>query len=140
MNPEIEKSVLVVDEELPIGLIANTAAILGMTLGKRMPELVGSDVTDADKQTHLGIIEIPLPILKASAQKVCELRNQLYSPDFADLTVVDFSDLAQSCKEYDDYIQKIGNTNADALSYWGIAIVGNKKKVNKLTGSLPLLR
>lgn len=115
MNPGTEKSVLVVDEELPIGLIANTAAILGMTLGKRMPELVGSDVTDADKNTHLGIIEIPLPILKASAHKVRELRNQLYLPDFADLTVVDFSDLAQSCKEYDDYIQKIGNTNADAL-------------------------
>lgn len=140
MNPENEKSVLIVDEELPIGLIANTAAILGMTLGKRIPDLVGGDVTDADKNAHLGIIKIPLPILKASADKVRELRNQLYTPDFADLTVVDFSDLAQSCKLYEDYIQQMKNTKADALSYWGIAIVGNKKKVNKLTGSMPLLR
>ncbi len=81
------------DEELPIGLIANTAAILGMTLGKRMPELVGCDVEDAGKNTHLGIIEIPLPILKASENKIRELRNRLYTPDFADLTVVDFSNL-----------------------------------------------
>lgn len=140
MNPETEKSILIVDEELPIGLIANTAAILGMTLGKRMSELVGRDVADADKNTHLGIIEIPLPILKASANKVRELRNLLYTPDFADLTVVDFSNLAQSCKVYEDYIQKMENTRTDTLTYWGIAIVGNKKKVNKLTGSLPLLR
>lgn len=140
MNPENEKSVLIVDEELPIGLIANTAAILGMTLGKRIPDLVGGDVSDADKHDHLGIIKIPLPILKASADKVRELRNQLYTPDFADLTVVDFSDLAQSCKLYEDYVQQMKNTKADALYYWGIAIVGNKKKVNKLTGSMPLLR
>lgn len=140
MNPENEKSVMIVDEELPIGLIANTAAILGMTLGKRIPDLVGGDVADADKNAHLGIIKIPLPILKASADKVRELRNQLYTPDFADLTVVDFSDLAQSCKKYEDYIQQMKNAKGDALSYWGIAIVGNKKKVNKLTGSMPLLR
>lgn len=48
MNPETEKCVLVIDEELPLGIIANSAAILGMTLGKRMPELVGTDVLDKD--------------------------------------------------------------------------------------------
>lgn len=140
MNLETEKSVLVIDENLPVGIIANTAAILGMTLGKRMPELVGCDVKDKAGHEHIGIIEIPLPILKASAEKVRELRNRLYDAEFDELTVVDFSDLAQSCKEYEDYIEKMKGTSDTDLSYWGIAIVGNKKKVNKLTGSLPLLR
>ena len=32
-----EKCVMVIDESLPRGLIANTAAILGITLGKNIP-------------------------------------------------------------------------------------------------------
>lgn len=140
MNPETEKCVLVIDEELPLGIIANSAAILGMTLGKRMPELVGTDVLDKDGNQHLGIIEIPLPILKASADNLKKLRTRLYKVTFSDLLTVDFSDIAQSCKAYEDYICKMSSVSQNELSYWGIAICGNKKKVNKLTGSLPLLR
>lgn len=36
-----EKCVMVIDEKLPVGLIANTAAILGMTLGRERPQTVG---------------------------------------------------------------------------------------------------
>lgn len=140
MNSETEKCVLVIDEELPLGIIANSAAILGMTLGKRMPELVGTDVLDQDGRQHLGIIEIPLPILKASTDALKELRSKLYDAAYSDLLTVDFSDTAQSCKAYEDYICKMSNTSEGELSYWGIAICGDKKKVNKLTGSLPLLR
>lgn len=35
------KCVLVIDENLPLGLIANTAAILGVTLGKEAPKWQG---------------------------------------------------------------------------------------------------
>lgn len=128
------------DENLPIGIIANTAAILGMTLGKRMPELVGVDVFDKDGQQHFGIIEIPLPILRTSAGNLKELRAKLYDTVYADLFTVDFSDLAQSCKVYEDYMNKMANTSQSDLAYLGIAICGEKEKVNKLTGSLPLLR
>ena len=34
MNLQNEKCVIVVDEELPLGIIANTGVILGITLGK----------------------------------------------------------------------------------------------------------
>ena len=34
----------VIDENLPLGIIAYTAAIMGITLGKQMPEGVGTDV------------------------------------------------------------------------------------------------
>ena len=69
-----------------------------------------------------------------------EMRERLYQPDYVDLTVVDFSDLAQSCKTYDEFIEKMGCTPESDLRYFGVAIFGAKKKVNKLTGSLPLLR
>ena len=49
--------VMVIDENLPLGIIANTAAIMGITLGKQMPEVVGADVYDRTGNGHLGIIE-----------------------------------------------------------------------------------
>ena len=123
-----------------LGLVANTAAILGITLGKKMPEVVGADVADQSGNTHLGIIEFPVPILKGTPECLKALREKLYAPEFEEVTVVDFSDLAQSCKTYDEFISKMHTAAETDLSYFGVALCGPKKKVNKLTGSLPLLR
>jgi len=140
MDWQNEKCVMVIDGDLPPGVIANTAAIMGVTLGKRLPEAVGADVTDRDGRGHLGIIGFPVPILRGSPEDIKRLRERLYQPDFQDLTVVDFSDLAQGCRTYDEYIEKISRAPENALRYFGVAVCGAKKKVNRLTGSLPLLR
>lgn len=140
MDLHNEKCVMVIDEHLPLGIIANTAAIMGITLGKKMPEVVGADVTDKTGKEHLGIIEFPVPILKDNAESIKTIRERLYEPDFSDLTVVDFSDLAQGCKTYDEFTEKMKEVSEIDLNYFGIAICGSKKKVNKLTGSMPLLR
>ncbi len=68
MDLQNEKCVLVIDEDLPLGIIANTATIMGITLGKKMPEVVGANVTDKTGKEHLGIIEFPVPILKGKLQ------------------------------------------------------------------------
>ena len=140
MDLQNEKCVMVIDENLPTGIIANTAAILGITLGKKRPYVVGCDVEDQSGGGHLGIVELPVPILKGNPDLIREIREKLYQPDFEDLTVVDFTDLAQSCKTYDEFIDKAAATEEDTFSYLGIAICGPKKAVNKLTGNLPLLR
>lgn len=140
MDLQNEKCVMVIDENLPLGLIANTAAIMGITLGKEMPEVVGRDVFDKLGNRHLGIIEFPVPILKGNAELIKSIRERLYEPEFSDVSVVDFSDLAQGCKTYDEFIEKMGMVSGTELRYLGIAICGNRKKVNKLTGSMPLLR
>jgi len=140
MDLQNEKCVMVIDEHLPLGLIANTAAIMGITLGKKMPDVVGADVTDKTGNEHLGIIEFPVPILKGNREDIKTIREKLYESDFAELTVVDFSELAQGCKTYDEFIEKMKDVSEADLNYLGIAICGPKKKVNKLTGSMPLLR
>ncbi len=140
MNVENEKCVIVVDENLPIGIIANTSAILGITMGMKMPDVVGNDVPDLEGNSHMGIIQFPVPILKGNTEVLKSIRRKLFEPRFAGLTVVDFSDLAQGCKTYDEFIDKMANTSENRLKYIGIAICGNKKQVNKLTGNLPLLR
>ncbi|MGL6199393.1 MAG: DUF2000 domain-containing protein [Lachnospiraceae bacterium] len=140
MDLQNEKCVMVIDENLPLGIIANTAAIMGITMGKQMPEVVGADVTDQTGNSHLGIIEFPVPILKGSPEMIKEIREKLYHPEFQDLSVVDFSDLAQGCKTYEEFIEKMKSVPESSLQYFGLAICGAKKKVNKLTGSMPLLR
>jgi hypothetical protein len=140
MNEIEKKCVIVADEGLPSGVLANTAAILGITLGKRAPECVGADVLDASGQLHTGIINIPVPILKGNSVLLRDLRSKLYQADYEDLLVIDFSDVAQSCMVYSEYIEKASHTEESEHTYLGLAIYGNKKKVNKLTGSLPLLR
>ena len=123
-----EKCVMVIDEELPLGLIANTAGIIGITLGKHRPEAVG------------GVIEFPVPILRAGKEKLRAIRTRLYEPEFSELLTVDFSDVAQSCKNYGEYIERSASVEERELSYLGIGICGARKLVNKLTGDLPLLR
>ena len=140
MNLQNEKCVMVIDERLPLGIIANTAAIMGITIGKKLPEVVGEDVYDGTGNGHLGIIEFPVPILKGNVEMIKTIREKLYEPEFTDLTVVDFSDLAQGCKTYEEFAEKMRGTSESELSYLGIALCGAKKKVNQLTGSMGLLR
>ena len=78
MDVQQEKCVMVIDEHLLMGLIANTAAIMGITLGKQMPEVVGADVTDQTGSAHLGIITFPVPILRGSVESMKAIREKLY--------------------------------------------------------------
>ena len=131
---------MVIDENLPLGIIANTAAIMGITLGKEMPEVIGGNVYDRSGKEHLGIIEFPVPVLKGNPKVIKAIREKLYEPEFSELTVVDFTELAQGCRTYDEFTGKMGEGSSEELNYFGIALCGAKKKVNKLTGSMALLR
>ena len=140
MNQPEQKCVMVIDGTLPLGLIANTAAILGTTLGARLPHVVGRDVCDATGNTHLGINTVPTTVLQAGEELLRTLRAKLYEPEFAEVLAVDFSDVAQRIHIYEDYLAEAERTETGAFRYFGIALYGDKKKVNRLTGMLPLLR
>lgn len=133
------KCVMVIDSELPTGLIANTAAVLALTLGKKIEGIIGPHVVDGGGQVHEGITTTPIPILKGSGKAIKELRDTI-SGNYPDLLLVDFSNTAQTTNNYEGYIKKIASFTSADLEYLGIAIYGNKKSVNTLTGSLPLLR
>ena len=135
---EEQKCVIVLDRELPAGLLANTAAILGISLGRLRPESVGADVSDHEGREHAGIVEFPVPVLQADTEALLALRERLYGPEGEGVVTVDFSDTAQGCKTYDEYEGKMAQHGASR--YFGVLLCGRKKQVNKLTGNLPLLR
>ena len=134
-----KKCVMVIDSDLPIGFIANTAAVLALTLGNKIEEVIGPVARDQDGVVHEGITTMPIPILKGSRSLLKELRDTI-STDFPDLLLVDFSNAAQTSTRYDDYLHKIASLPTNKLHYLGISIYGDHKSVKKLTGSLPLLR
>ncbi|AOF48447.1 DUF2000 domain-containing protein [Tetragenococcus halophilus] len=134
------KCVILIDDALSLGLVANTAAILGMSLGKKHPELIGPDTLDGDQFLHSGIIYIPVPILKSNRKNLFDLRNRLYQKDYQNIETVDFTNLAQSCKTYEEYMDRFQQMKATDLQYMGIGLYGPKKIINKLTGNLSLLK
>ena len=138
MDERSAKCVMVIDEQLPVGLAVNTAAVLALTLGSRVEALLGPDVLDGSERVHVGITTLPIPILKADGQTLKRL--WLQAAACADVFLVDFSDVAQTSLAYADYTQRMAATLGDHLQYLGVALYGKKETVNKLTGSLPLLR
>ena len=134
-----KKCVIVIDHSLPVGVIANTAAVLSINLGKIMPEIVGHDHKDNAGDNHHGVTTIAIPILKGSGPLLKEMRQAVkaYEPN---LTVIDLITATQTTKSYADYVHQYENTPIEHLEYLGLALYGEMKVVNKFTGSLGLLR
>jgi len=133
------KAVIIVDEELPSGVITNTAAILGMSLGKKYPEIVGRNLINKDKEIHEGITIIGLPILSADKEKLKSIRdnakqfeNQIFEVNVLNLT--------RSTRSYEEYAEKLEQIANPDLEYQGILLYGEKKAINKLTGNLSLFK
>ena len=132
------KCVIIVNQDLPIGLIANSCAVLSLTLGKEVEGILGEDILDKSGLLHKGITRQVLPILKTNLKNLTTLWKAAKAKE--DVLVVDFSNVAQRTKTYKDYANQLAETNSEDLRYFGIAIYGSKKAVNSLSGSLPLLR
>lgn len=132
------KCAIVVSGELPTGLAANAASVLALTMGHRVEGLVGADVKDADGVVHAGIIHTPLPILTAPGERVRAIVRTAAAQD--ETFFVSFSALAQSCRTYDEYVEKMAATATADLTSVGIGLYGPRKRIDRLVGALPLLR
>jgi len=130
------KAAIIVDTTLPLGLIANSAAVLGASLGALHPEIIGEDLADLSGRRHAGITGLPIPILGADKE---QLRKLVDSAEH-DIDLVAFNDVAQRCKNYQEYSKLLAAVPSDTLRYLALLVVGKKQAVNRLTGSLPLAK
>lgn len=133
------KCVIVIDQDLPLGVIANTAAVLSLSLGRALPQMIGEDLRDNQGQPRRGITTLPLPILKSTGDKLRTLREAVKAHE-PDLTVIDLISATRHTATYRDYAEELENTPVETLEYQGVALCGAKKLVNKFTGNLGLLR
>lgn len=129
---------IVIDKDLPPGLAINAASVIGISFGKMVENLVGPDMQSIDDINYPGVIYSPLPVLLASAdyirqlQTTAEIDNEIY--------IMPFSSLAQSCKTYQEYEERISSVKSENIELVAIGLIGPKKKITRMTGNLPLYK
>ncbi|WP_350277683.1 DUF2000 domain-containing protein [Kribbella sp. HUAS MG21] len=132
------KMVVVIAAEAPVGVALNTAALLGVGLGRRHDDTVGPDTADAAGTPHTGMCAYPIPILRASAEDLRTLRAEAAARD--GVTVHDMHQVAQRARTYEQMSATLAGTKPDDIDYLGLALYGPRAAVDSLTGALPLYR
>jgi len=131
---------MIINENLPTGIIANATAALGISLASAADGLIGKGLPDRDERMHKGITNIPIPILTLSKEELRTRYDKFLEKNDPEILVIGFSEIAQKSLNYDDYEIKLAAACKDEIEYLGICIYGPKKKINKLTGNLKMLR
>lgn len=130
------RCVIVIDQALPAGRAANAAAVIALTIGARHPVLVGEPLVDASGFHHPGLIPIGIAVLTGSQQELSEIRQKGLN---AGCDVIDFPVEGQQTKNYQFFREAVAAIEPEALSYVGVAFVGQKKVISKIVGDLTLL-
>jgi len=138
-KPTLEpmRCAIVVDGSLPAGRAANAAAVIALTIGKRHPELAGTDLIDGSEQVHPGLIPIGITVLGASATDLGELRTKALK---LAVDVVDFSVHGQQTNDYSEFCARVRALPSAQLAYVGVGIYGPRKLVGRVVGKFCLLR
>ncbi len=132
------KIVFVCEKALAAGQVANRAAVLATGLTAKAPEIVGPDIQTENKVPIPGITKIPITMLTTNGTvTLAELYQKAYNANCKTLIYLSRAQGQRSYKEYSDSIQCQSNQFDDIDA---ILLYGPKKQINKLTGSLPLLR
>ncbi|HVQ96427.1 MAG TPA: DUF2000 domain-containing protein [Mycobacteriales bacterium] len=131
------KWVVVVDEQLNRGLIANAVACLAAAVGKALPDLVGADGLDASGSRHPGLPWAGCSVLSGTAAQVGAVRTAAIGRP--ELFVADMVDIAQQVRVYDGYLARLADTSADDLTYCAVSVAGPRKQVDKAARGLRLL-
>lgn len=130
------KMVVIIAADAPIGVALNTAALLGVGLGRHHEGTVGPDTTDAAGTPHTGMCAYPIPILRAD--DLTSLRAQAAARD--DITIHDMHQVAQQARTYEQMSTTLAGTKPEDIQYLGLALYGPRASVDSLTGALPLYR
>ena len=137
-DPLQHKIVVLLAEELPLGLAMNALSVISVSLGKDLQGLVGQDLFSLDRVRYPGVVTAPLPILKAPQALLDTLLGDFRAS--VEVTTYPFSCLAQSCKTYPEYEEKLSGQPSSDLRLAGLCLVGPRKEINKVSGSLALYR
>lgn len=130
------KIVMVVNSDLGPGLAANTAAVLGISLGHLDAEIIGPDLFDRSRTCHPGITRRNIPVLAADSGTIKAIFKK--GQDTEELEILGFNTIAHRCRDYAAYAAKLAKARTCDLDFSGLCLRGSKAAVNSLTGSLKL--
>ena len=138
MLPDIRLAI-VINPDLPLGLIANTAGAIAIGLGAKFPGLAARQLVDRQERAIDISSNLPVPILQADAETIGLLLLKAL-PQQDERAIVPFPAFARSLHDYREYEATFPGRDLSEETIDGLGIVGPLKWVKSLTGSLKLLR
>ena len=129
---------IILDPKLAVGQMANRAAVLATGLTARHPEIVGPQLETADGRRLQGITKVPMAVL--AAKDTAEVRRLTLKADRLGCTLMVYLSRAQGLRSYAAYTESIAQDRFEELDVDGLILYGPKKRVNKVTGNLALIR
>lgn len=139
LSHEEHRVAIVVDPSLPLGLLANTVAVIGVGLGAAFPWLGNHPLIDAAGHEVLNSANRPVPILQASAEEIGAMfLKAAPAPEHA--AIVPFPAYARALHAFAEYRDGFGGRDLASERIEGLGLAGPAKWVRSLTGSLKLLR
>ena len=125
-------------KEMDAWRIPNTVSMLGLLLGTKIDAAcLGPPITDASGITHAGMSAVVIPVLSIQDSEMRDffMRCKKKEKELG-IQVFDFTLTAQNSKVYEDYERKLSGQTLPEQVVLGIAIIGGKKAVRSLCGSL----
>lgn len=140
----IEKVVLVLRDDLPLGTAVNVASCLTAGIIAKQPQLAGHSLMDAAQLASVATSHVPIVALKGNSEVFQRLLSTLHSMQQAqplpEGSFSMFPDYARSIHNPEIYWQQHRTQHHNGEQLLGLALCGATKWLNKLTGNLPLLR
>ncbi|MEW9555854.1 DUF664 domain-containing protein [Nonomuraea sp. NPDC050783] len=130
------KLVVVIRADLPHAWAVNAAAVLGLSLGVRLPGPPPEDAKDASGGLHAGLDPHPVPVLSGTPGELRELHRTARARE--DLVAVGFNEVARRARDYDDYLTALAATPGEEVEYVAVGLLGPRNRVTALTKHLPL--
>ena len=96
-----DRCVMVMNDAVEGGYLANAIAVIAQTVGQRHPYFVGTPLVDASGVSHPGLIPIGIPMLKCNKEQLAELRTKALEKG---CDVVDFPIQGQQTKNYGEFL------------------------------------
>lgn len=136
LNEIPTRCTIVMNSSLSGGLLANAIGVIALTVGKRHPVLVGEPLIDASGVEHPGLIPTGIPMLCTDEGALKELRKAALEKG---CDVIDFPVEGQQTKDYGEFLAATRNIREENMKYLGIALIGSKKTISKLTGKCRMI-
>jgi hypothetical protein len=136
----VEKVAVVLAAGLAAGEAGNVSACIAAGLAAAAPGWAGEPLLDADGLRSAASSHLPITVLMADGPRMERLLQELAAERPPGAAAVLFPAYAQRIQEAPTYWAQHRAVSHRGQRLLGLGVAGSRKWVNRLTGSLPLLR
>src|SRR5258708_4343860 len=114
------KSAIIINPDLPSGLLANAIACITSGLFLEGKNCVGEKI-EGKNVSYIPITKIPILILKPGKKSLIELCEQAQK---LNLKYMAFTEEAQSTTDYAEYTERVAGKDLASVTLLGLGVIG----------------